>query len=320
VLVVLLFLPIPLAGDSYVIFVLILCNFYAILAVSWDLILGYGNQLSFAHTGLLAFGAYGSAFLINLTGISPILGLLFGGALAAVVGLALGFICLRLRGIYFALATWGFAGMVQLLLIAEYNITGGLNGFPTKTLLPTSEYATPLYYYYAALVILALCALTTYKLIHSTYGLSLIAMGDNEDAVGAYGINVTWLKVSVFCISSFWVGVAGSFYAHLLGYVSPAIADFVTVMVMVAACTIIGGVGTFIGPLLGAFVMYPTSEIIRTYGAEIQQLIFALVILLALKFLRNGFAGLISSRKNLLQRINAKISKTEKNPQHVEWI
>jgi branched-chain amino acid transport system permease protein len=145
-------------------------------------------------------------------------------------------------------------------------------------------------------------------------------MGDNEDAVGAYGINVTWLKVSVFCISSFWVGVAGSFYAHLLGYVSPAIADFVTVMVMVAACTIIGGVGTFIGPLLGAFVMYPTSEIIRTYGAEIQQLIFALVILLALKFLRNGFAGLISSRKNLLQRINAKISKTEKNPQHVEWI
>lgn len=311
-LVVLSLLPLPLAGNSYVIYVLILCNFYAILAVSWDLILGYGNQLSFAHTGLLAFGAYGSAFLINLTGISPLVGLLFGGVLAAMVGLALGWICLRLRGIYFALATWGFAGMVQLLLISEYTITGGLGGLPTKLLLPTSPYTTPIYYYYASLVILALCALTTFKLIHSTWGLSLIAMGDNEDAVGAYGINVVWLKVSVFCISSFWVGLAGGFYAHLLGYVSPAIADFTTIMVMVIACTIIGGVGTFFGPLLGAFVLWPTSEIIRTYGAGIQELIFALVILLSLKFLRNGIVGLIPTQK-IRSQINERVpSNTEK--------
>jgi branched-chain amino acid transport system permease protein len=120
-------------------------------------------------------------------------------------------------------------------------------------------------------------------------------MGDNEDAVGACGVNVVWLKVSVFGISSFWLGLAGSFYAHLLGYISPAIADFTTIMVMVIAATIVGGLGTFFGPLLGAFILYPTAEVIRTYGAGIQQIIFVLVILVALKFLRNGIIGLIPS-------------------------
>jgi len=294
-LVVLAVLPLPLAGDSYLMFVLVLCNFYAILAVSWDLILGYGGQLSFAHTGLLAVGGYSSAFLINATNFPPVLGLLVGGVLAAAVGLALGWICLRLRGIYFALATWGFAGMVQLLLVAEYEKTGGLKGLPTRLLLPSSPLAIPVYYYYASLAILAICVLTTFKLINSNYGLSLIAMGDDEDAIGAYGINVVWLKVSVFGISSFWVGLAGSFYAHFLGYISPAIADFTTIMVMVIAASIIGGLGTFFGPLFGAFLLYPTAEVIRAYGAGIQQLIFTLVILIALKFLRNGIVGLIPS-------------------------
>jgi len=294
-LIILAFLPIPLAGSSYLIWVVTLCSFYAILAVSWDLILGYGGQLSFAHTGMLAIGGYGSVFLINSTGLPPVVGMIFGGVLAAAVGLALGWICLRLRGIYFALATWGFAGMVQLLLVAEYDITGGLKGLATKFLLPTSSYATPVYYYYASLAILAMCVLTTFKLISSNYGLYLTAMGDDEDAVGAYGINVVWLKVSVFGISSFWLGLAGSFYAHLLGYISPAIADFTTVMTFVIAATIIGGVGTFFGPLFGTFLLYPIAEVIRAYGAGIQQLIFVVVILVALKFFRNGIIGLVPS-------------------------
>jgi len=294
-LIILAFIPLPLAGSSYLIWVLTLCNFWAILALSWDLILGYGGQLSFAHTGMLAVGAYSSVFLVNSTGLPPVAGMVLGGVLAAAMGLALGWICLRLRGFYFALATWGFAGMVELLLVSEYDVTGGLKGLATKFLLPTSSQATPVYYYYAGLALLAMCALTTFRLINSNYGLYLIAMGDNEEAVGACGINVVWLKVSVFGISSFWLGLAGSFYAHLLGYISPSIANFTTVMTLVIAATIIGGLGTFFGPLLGAFILYPTAEVIRTYGAGVQQLIFVVLILVALKFLRNGIMGLIPS-------------------------
>lgn len=294
-LVALAILPLPLSSSSYLIWILIFCIFYAILALSWDLILGYGGQLSFAHTGMLGIGAYSSVFLVNTTGLPPLVGMIVAGLLAAGTGLALGWICLRLRGMYFALATWGFAGVVQLVLVAEYDITGGMKGMATKFLLPTSFQITPVYYYYVGLALLAICVLTTYKLINSNYGLYLIAMGDNEDAVGACGVNVVWLKVSVFGISSFWLGLAGSFYAHLLGYISPAIADFTTIMVMVIAATIVGGLGTFFGPLLGAFILYPTAEVIRTYGAGIQQIIFVLVILVALKFLRNGIIGLIPS-------------------------
>lgn len=294
-LIILAIMPLPLSGSSYYIWVLTLCNYWAILALSWDLILGYGGQLSFAHTGMLALGAYSSVFLVNSTGLPPVVGMIVGGGLAAAMGLALGWICLRLKGFYFALATWGFAGMVELLLVSEYETTGGLKGLETKFLLSTPSQAAPVYYYYAALVLLAVCALTTLKLTDSNYGLYLIAMGDNEEAVGACGINVVWLKVSVFGISSFWLGLAGSFYAHLLGYISPSIANFTTVMTFVIAATIIGGLGTFFGPLLGAFILYPTAEVIRTYGAGIQQLIFVVLILVALKFLRNGIMGLIPS-------------------------
>jgi branched-chain amino acid transport system permease protein len=89
--------------------------------------------------------------------------------------------------------------------------------------------------------------------------------------------------------------LAGGFYAHLLGFISPSIADFSTIMVMVIAITIIGGLGTFFGPLLAAFLLYPIAETIRTFGAGVQALIFVIVILIALKFLRNGVVGLVSS-------------------------
>ena len=294
-LVFLAILPLPIADYHYVVYVLILCMFFGVLAISWDLILGYGGELSFAHTGLTAMGAYGSAFLVNSTGLPPVVGMLSGAIVAAAMGLALGAICLRLRGMYFALATWGFAGMVQLLLVSEYQTTGGLKGLETKLLLPTSPYAAPILYYYVGLAILAVCALTTFKLITSQYGLTLIALGDDEDALAATGINVVWLKISVFGISSFWVGLAGGFYAHLLGYISPSIADFSTIMTLVIAITIIGGLGTFFGSFFGAFLIYPIAEIIRAYGAGIQALIFTVVILIALKFLRNGLVGLVSS-------------------------
>jgi len=288
-------LPLPLTQWPYLLWILTLMSYYTILAMNWNLLLGYSRLLSFAHTGLLAVGGYGSVFFTLMTSLPPIMGVIFGSVLASIVGLILGWICLRLKGMYLALATWGFSGTVQLLIISEYHITGGTKGISTQFLLPMPSFKAPIYYYYAALTFLFICVLTTYKLIYSKYGLFLRAIGDDEDAASACGVHIIWLRILVFTFSSFWIGLAGAFYVHFLGYASPAIADFLTVMVVVMASTILGGLGSFFGPILGSFVVWPLSEFIRAHSASLQMIILAVVLLLSLKFFRNGFVGAVSS-------------------------
>jgi branched-chain amino acid transport system permease protein len=287
-------MPLIAFQQSYLMWVIILTMFYALLAISWNLLLGYTQLISFAHTGLLAMGGYFSVLFIKYTGFSPIIGLLVSAVLVTVAGFLLGCACLRLRGVYLALTTWGLSGAVQLILMAEYEITGGSTGLETKFLLPITPFTAPQYYYYIALALFATCAMTTYKLINSKYGLYLRAIGDDEEAAAACGVNIVKLRIFIFTISSTWVGVAGAFYVHFLGYVSPALADF-SIMITIIASTILGGLGTFFGPILGAFVMWPLSEVIRAYSASLQMLVISLLILISLKFFRNGFVGALSS-------------------------
>lgn len=280
--------------SPYFLWVITYVLLYAILSLSWNLLLGYTRLLSFAHPGLLAMGGYFSAFLVNNYNLPPIISLVISTFLVTVIGFVLGWVCLRLRGIYLALTTWGLSGAVQLILIAEYEITGGYKGLSTKFLLPVSPYVVPQYYYYAILAFFVACAVTTYKLVCSKYGLYLRAMGDDELAAASCGVDVVRLRIFIFTLSSMWVGLSGAFYAHLVGYVSPALADF-SVMITVIASTILGGLGTFFGPILGTFIMYPILELIRAYSASLQMIIISLVTLVTLKFFRNGFLGAIYS-------------------------
>jgi len=301
--IVLAIMPLIFLQKAYVLWVLTLTIFYIILAVSWNILLGYTQLLSFAHPGLLAIGGYGSVFFVASTGLPPVIGLFVGMFLSAVTGFLIGWLCLRLRGIYLALTTWGFSGAVQLLLISEFNITGGLTGMHTKFLLPVTSLEAPQYYYYVALILLIVCIATTYKLIYSKYGLYLRAMGDDEEAAAACGVNIVRLRIFIFTFSSIWVGAAGAFYVHLLGYVSPAIADFSTVMITVMGSTILGGLGTFFGPILGTSIIWPLSEVIRAKSASLQIIIIATIILTSLKFFRNGFLAAVFS---LYQRYRTK--------------
>jgi branched-chain amino acid transport system permease protein len=303
--IILAIIPLITFQQAYIIWVLILTMFYAILAISWNLLLGYTQLLSFAHTGLLAMGGYFSVLFIRSTGLPPIVGLLVSTALVTLVGFLLGWACLRLRGIYLALTTWGLSGAVQRFLSSEYNITGGLTGLTTKFLLPVSAFVMPQYYFYVALILFAACAMITYKLINSKYGLYLRAIGDDEEAAATCGVNIVRLRIFIFTVSSIWIGVAGAFYAHLLGYVSPALADF-SIMITVIAGTILGGLGTFFGPILGAFIMWPLSEFIRAISASLQMIVISLLILVSLKFFKNGFVGALTS---LYRRMRPQTSK-----------
>ncbi len=271
-----------------------MANYYALLAISWNLLAGYTGQLSFGHTGLLAIGGYGSVYFVMLTGLPPALGMIVGSVLATLTGLGLGWICLRLKGIYLALTTFAFSAIIMLLLLSEYKVTGGRAGIRTKFLLYEPPYTIGLYYYFIGLAILALCLITTRWLIRSKYGLFFEAIREDEDAAAIYGLNIVRLKLLAFVISSFWVGLAGGFYAHLIGYISPAVADL-SIMAMILTMTILGGLGSLFGPLIGGLVVWPLLEFIRSYSATLQQLIFAFAIIISLKFFRNGFIGLINS-------------------------
>ncbi len=313
-LAILAVIPLIAIQWSYLLLVITLAMFYAVLSISWNLLLGYTQLLSFAHSGLLAMGGYFSVLFIKYTRFYPIIGLIVSTVLVTVIGFLLGWACLRLRGIYLALTTWGLSGAVQLILMSEYKITGGLTGLSTEFLLPMPSWIAPQYYYYIALALFMTCSMTTYKLINSKYGLYLMAIGDDEEAAAACGVDIVKLRIFIFTISSTWVGVAGAFYAHFMGYVSPALADF-SIMITVIAGTILGGLGTFSGPILGAFIMWPLSEAIRAYSASLQMIVISVLILISLKFFRNGFTGALFS---LYRRIHRKSSVNSQFPPNTE--
>jgi len=288
-----LLLAIRSVNAFYLIYVMTITSYYALLGVSWNLLAGYTGQLSFGHSGLLAVGGYGSVFFVQLTGLPPALGMIVGSVLAGLVGIGLGSICLKLKGIYLSLTTFAFSGAITLILLSEYRITGGKTGLQTEFLLQDPPYVTPLQYFYVSLAIMALCMTTMYWLIHSKYGLFFAAIREDEDAAAVYGLKVTRLKILSFTISSMWAGLAGGYYAHLIGFISPAIADF-SIMGLIITTVVMGGMGTFWGPFIGALTAYPLLELIRSYSATLQQIFFAIVVIATLKFARNGLMGLIT--------------------------
>lgn len=294
----LLFFPLVTYMSPSWVWLLLFANYYTVLSTSWNLVVGYTGQFSFGHHGLLAVGGYVSAIIVNEHKLHPIIGLILGGAASTLAGLLIGIASLRLKGIYFALTTFGFSYIIYLFIINEYRVTGGGSGLKTDFLFYDSPYLAIGTYYYVSLVLMSLAMLTTYIIIKSRYGLFLMAIREDEEAAAIYGINVVKMKILVFLYSSFLAGLMGAFYTHVIGYISPAIADL-SVMGTIIIISVLGGLGTFGGPLTGSYFIWPLSEIIRSYSAYLNQVIFTVAIILTLKFMRNGIWGYI---KNLLEK------------------
>ena len=286
-------IPLFFARNAYVGFLLILLNFYIVLAASWNIVAGYAGQLSFAHPGLLALGAYSSVFFVAYSHI-PLLGLFVGGIVATAMGLGIGAVSLRLKGIYFVLATFGFSNIFFELLVSENTITGGYAGLPTVYLLPASPYADFLAYYYISAGIIVAFFLSTYLLLKGKFGLFMRSVRDDEDAASVYGVNITRVKLTAFAVSSFWTGVMGSFYAHLIGYATPSLSGLQE-MVNILFISVLGGLGGLFGPILGGFVVWPISIILRTYNATLNVVLFSLIMIIVLKFFGNGLEGFIQT-------------------------
>jgi branched-chain amino acid transport system permease protein len=284
-LLILAILP-PLALYQYWLHVMIISLFYVMMASSWNLLAGYTGQVSFAHAAFAGAGAYVSGMLVVFLGLSPWAGILAAGVGAAILGFGLGFLCIRMGGIYLSLTTLGFSEILRIIITNEDKWTRGTMGLQTPGLL--AEYSKA-HYYFIFLIFTVLMLILIYKLIHSEWGVTFRAVLNDEVAASSSGIHTIQVRILAFTLTSGMAGLAGGLYGHYLMLVTPDIPSLGQ-MFLVLAMAVIGGMGSFAGPILGAFVLEILSEYIRSWG-EYHVLLFGLIALAMARFAPEGILG-----------------------------
>ncbi len=276
----------PLGLGIYPQHVLIVCFFYTMMACSWNLLAGYTGQVSFGHAAMAGIGAYTSGILAVKAGVNPGIGIAAGTALAALLGLALGALCLKMGGIYLSLTTLAFSQILHIVIVNEYDVTRGTMGLQVPGLM---EDYSKLGYYYILLAGAVLVLAVLHRMIHSNLGLNFRAVQNDELAAKSVGVRVLHVRVLAFTVASAMAGFAGGLYGHYLLLITPEIPSL-DLQFKVLAMTVIGGMGSFVGPVLGAFALNILEEYIRVYG-EYHVLVFGLVALLVARVAPNGLIG-----------------------------
>ncbi len=291
ILVVLAALPVYAAGYTPILFTTI--YMYVILSVSWALFSGPTGYMSLATAAFFGVGIYTASLLGEILPLP--LFIVAGGLTSAVVALLVGALTLRLKGIYFAIFTFGLVMLIaQLLLFFELHVTGTRGRFVIVI-----DYTT---IYYAMLVIFTLLMLTVFLLRRSRWGLALQSIGENEEAAAHIGINVTLVKVLFFALSAFFIGMAGATIATRWTYIDPIIAFDPDISFLPVLMAIFGGMTKSYGPIIGAVIFAYLQEILITKFAELYMLIFGVILVVSILYLPSGIIGLI-------QRVWQKLEK-----------
>lgn len=270
------------------------------LALSWNMIGGYMGYVSFGHGAFFGVGAYITGLLMTLQDFSFLPAMLVSGLLTCVFAGFVGYATLRLNGAYFAIGTWAFAEMMrQTALVLPF--TGGPNGLR----LPPEVNENLFYFLMLALALLTL--FSCYSIFEKgTFGLKVRAIREEETAAQSLGVDTLRVKIQVFAMSAFFPGIIGAAYAYWMTFIhpdsvlGPLIADQMVVMVL------LGGIGTLMGPVLGATILYVGNRIIWiTWGDSSGYLIIlGLAICFIILFLPQGFVNL-----SLVQKLRSRLAK-----------
>ena len=280
-ILVLLVLPL-LTSDPYLLRILILSSIFAIFAASWDLLSGFTGQMSFGHALFFGVGAYTAGILNTQLHVPPWASIPFGALAAVLTGLIIGIPCLRLKGTYLALTTLAFPIILMGIVFAIPEVTGGELGISGLKRLARSYLSN---YYIAVVLMLVLCTIM-WKITDSNTGIIFHAIREDEVAVRAAGINTTFYKLLAFCLSGFFAGIAGGFYAHFMRLAGPSNLE-VYMSFQVVIWSIFGGVVTIWGPIGAVFILFPLLEFFRLWP-EIRTLLFAFIVLLILLYMPQG--------------------------------
>jgi branched-chain amino acid transport system permease protein len=283
-LILVLLATLPRYAAGYTPILLTSIYMYIILAVSWTLFSGPTGYMSLATAAFFGVGIYVAAVLGDTLPL-PVF-LVAGGLASFIVALLVGALTLRLRGIYFAIFTFGLVILItHLLLFWELHVIGIRGRFVTVI-----DYNT---IYYAMLSIFVTLLLTAYFIRRSKFGLALQSIGENEEAATHIGIDVTMVKVITFAVSAFFIGAAGATIATRWTYIDPYIAFDVRFSFLPVLMAIFGGMGQLYGPVVGAVTFAYLQEVLITRFPELYMLIFGIVLVVAILYLPNGLVGLI---------------------------
>jgi branched-chain amino acid transport system permease protein len=300
-----LFVWAPSRLSSYLLHIAILILFFSYLGSAWNIVGGYAGQFSFGHCAFVGVGAYASSLLYVKAGVSPWIGMAAGALLGAVLGGFIGFLTFRykLKGAFFALATFAFSEMLRIIAL-NWEMTGKAMGIliPLKQAdsFRNFQFVDKLPYYYIILSMVLLVMAISYGLDRTRLGYYLKALREDEEAAGSLGINVVRYKITAMLISSSLTAAGGVFYAQYMFYIDPDIAFSPDMTMEMVLRTMLGGVGTVFGPLLGSAVLESVSEVMRTLTGGYKGLhimFYGAILIFVMIFFPHGLMGLIRKKR-----------------------
>jgi branched-chain amino acid transport system permease protein len=298
--VVLLALP-QVVKSSFAVDIFIRILLFSFIGVAWNLMGGYAKQLSLGHAAYFGLGAYTSTIMQIDFNISPWIGMVAGGVVAAIASLPIGWLCFRLRGPYFTIATIATAQALMLIFLKFRDLAWGAEGTTIPNLGSSPlmlQFETKASYYYVVLGLLALALFVTHKIEQSWMGYYLVAIGEDEDAAEAIGVNAPRIKRDIYMISAFLTALAGTFYTQYIYFIDPQTAFSFNISIEAALVSIVGGIGTLWGPVIGTVLLETTSALLQSWLGStvggIQLTVYALILMAVILWRPTGLMGFIN--------------------------
>jgi branched-chain amino acid transport system permease protein len=306
-LLLLLLFPLVIT-QTYLIHVMILVFMFGMLGVAWNIMGGYAGMFSFGQAAFFGIGAYTSSFLLVTFHVNPWIGLMAGGVVAALMAAAIGYPCSNLRGHYFAIATIAFGEIVRIHF-NNWKLVNAAEGITIpmmdESLANFMFHSSKLPYYYIMLAFLLLALIVCYFVANSKMGYYFRAIRESHDVAEVLGVNVVRYRLIAIMVSAFLSAMAGTFYAQYILYIDPESVMLLAISVQIVLISMLGGAGTIMGPVIGAAILLPISELTRIWlghkGTGVDMLIYGFLITLISVYQPQGIWGLfanIGKKKN----------------------
>lgn len=309
-IIILILIPLipQVAGNTFTQHVLVLILLYASMSQAWNIIGGYCGQVSFGHSVFFGIGAYGAGMAVVKFGMAPWSGVIIGALAAMVVAVLISYPCFKLKGHYFAIATFAIVEIFNRLFMVWYWVEGALGlDYPLvdegwKNFM---WYETKIPYYYGALILFIFIFGLVRYIERNRFGFYLQAVREDQETAESTGINSTLVKLMAMGISAFLAALCGAFFVQYSLRVDPSMVMCLNISMTFVLVTILGGAGTLFGPLLGAMILIPLQEYTRVLwgglGSGIDLILFGLLIVLIMIRQPKGIMGLINEFINYQQ-------------------
>ena len=299
VIIVMAALPL-VVKSSFALDILIRILLFAFIGTAWNLLGGYAKQFSLGHSAFFGLGAYTSTLMQIDLGISPWIGMLAGGVAGMLGSLPIGWLCFRLRGPYFTIATIATAQVLMLIFLKLRDFAWGAEGTTIPNLGNTPlmmQFDGKAPYYYVVLVLLLVALAITAWIEHSRIGYYLLALGEDQDAAEAVGIDVPRVKRDIYMLSAFLTAMAGTFYVQYIYFIDPNTAFNFSISIEAALVSIVGGVGTLLGPLVGTLLLETTSALLQSWLgnlAGVQVTVYSVILMAVILWRPTGIMGYLA--------------------------